>query len=74
VKHPKPPHPVTQIIVDLYGSQIEFSRKQKISRPTAKKYMTNPESMPFGMVVKLCKRAGININLIIKPRQGGSDE
>jgi hypothetical protein len=74
VKPPTQPHPVTQIIVDLYGSQIEFARKQKISRPTAKKYMTNPESMPFGMVVKLCKRAGININVITKPRQGGEND
>ena len=66
-------HPISDIIDEHYGTMQVFAKRMKIHRHTASKYYKNPEAMPFGMVVKLCKRAGININVIIKPRQGGEE-
>jgi hypothetical protein len=73
VQKPQPTHPLTQIIIDLYGTQVEFAKRHKISRPTAKKYMDTPESMPFRMVVKLCKSAKMNVKFVTKKGEGENE-
>lgn len=71
---PKTIHPLTQVIIDLYGTQVEFAKRQKICRPTAKRYMDNPDVMPFGLVARLCKKAKIDIKQITTKGKGGEDE
>ena len=66
-------HPISDIIDEHYGTMQVFAKRMKIHRHTASKYYKNPDLMPFGIVVRICKHAGININVITKTKQGGEE-
>jgi hypothetical protein len=57
-------HPISEIIDEHYGTMQVFAKRMKIHRHTASKYYKNPDVMPFGIVVRICKHAGINIKQI----------
>lgn len=56
---------IQKLILQTYGSKAHFAQRMKVSRLTGYKYFSNPEKMPFGHFIKLCKHAKIDVKTFI---------
>jgi hypothetical protein len=64
-------HPIQQLIDFHYGTIQAFGDKMKVSYPTASKYYHNPDTIRYGMLVKICKKARKPIHEFLQKGIGG---